>query len=130
MDSVRLIAVYDALNEKIERLSKDQKQIEVSMKAPDMNGLEKAIKAQGKLLADTLKAMSDLSDAKLETLLSSKQKPDDSIPKLIEAFKVREAPIQQNPVRFRVKRDDRGLIETVIATPVDYPDRITDLDMI
>ena len=129
MDSVRLIAVYDALNEKIEKLSKDQKQIEVSMKAPDMNGLEKAIKAQGKLFADTLKAMSELSDSKLEAMLSIKPEKDDSIYRLIEAFQAREVPIQQNPVRFRVKRDDRGLIETVIATPVDYPDRITDLDI-
>ena len=127
MDSVKLIAVYDALNEKIEKLSKEQKNIEVSMKAPDTNGLEKAIKAQGKLLADTIKAIADLSDTKLETMLARPK--DDSIGKLIDAFKEREAPIEQKPVRFRVKRDDRGLIETVIATPVDYPDRITDLDI-
>ena len=127
MDSVKLIAVYDALNEKIEKLSKDQKQIEVSMKAPDTNGLENAIKAQGKLLADTIKAIADLSDAKLETMLARPK--DDSLGRLIDAFKEREVPIEQKPVRFRVKRDDRGLIETVIATPVDYPDRITDLEI-
>ena len=129
MDSLKLIAVYDALNDKIEKLSNDQRNIEVSMKAPDTNGLEKAIKAQGKLLADTLKAMSDLSDAKLEAMLSYKPEKDDSIYRLIDALKTREAPTQSQPVRFRVKRDDRGLIETVIATPIDYPDRITDLDI-
>lgn len=127
MDSVKLIAVYDALNEKIEKLSKEQRNIEVSMKAPDTNGLENAIKAQGKLLADTIKAIADLSDAKLETMLARPK--DDSLGRLIDAFKEREVPIEQKPVRFRVKRDDRGLIETVIATPVDYPDRITDLEI-
>ncbi len=129
MDSLKLIAVYDALNDKIEKLSNDQRNIEVSMKAPDTNGLEKAIKAQGKLLADTLKAMSDLSDAKLEAMLSCKPEKDDSIYRLIDALKEREAPTQSRPVKFRVKRDARGLIETVIATPIDSPDRITDLDI-
>ena len=111
---LRLIAVYDALNERINKLSQVEMPPFPEGLATD-EGLERAIKAQGKALKEAISQV--IAETKESiSMLPTAEKQD--LGPLVSAIVNTSNTERQSPVKFDIRRDENGLLTSVIATPI------------